>query len=165
MLPVETSVGGRSGTLRLLEVEMAGDGTFLGCETGVVGRSGSDETVEHIRLRDRLRVKRDDTLLWVESLIAEGPLASLLEQKAIASGRTVILTLWLVAQDANTWLLPGREALATQKNDRVEAAASAWNGMLVVRALGNSSLAISRLSRQLLSILREGRGDPVTWRT
>ncbi|MFT8896046.1 MAG: urease accessory protein UreD [Acetobacter sp.] len=163
-LPLETIFFDRSATSRLLEVEMAGDATFLGCETRVFGRSGSDETVEHIRLRDRLRVKRDDELLWVESLISEGPLARLLEQKAVASGRTVMLTLWLVAPDAETWLLPIREALDTQNQD-VETAASAWNGMLVVRALGASSLAISRLSQRLLSILREGRGDPVTWRT
>ncbi|GBO79476.1 urease accessory protein UreD [Acetobacter aceti NRIC 0242] len=163
-LPLETIFFDRSATSRLLEIEMAGDAIFLGCETRVFGRSGSDETVEHIRLRDRLRVKRGDELLWVESLIAEGPLARLLEQKAVASGRTVMLTLWLVAPDAETWLLPIREALDTQEKD-VEAAASAWNGMLAVRALGTSSLAISRLSRRLLSILREGRGDPVTWRT
>lgn len=163
-LPLETIFFDRSATSRLLEVEMAGDATFLGCETRVFGRSGSDETVEHIRLRDRLRVKRGDELLWVESLIAEGPLAKLLEQKAVASGRTVMLTLWLVAPNVEAWLLPIREALGTQEKD-VEAAASAWNGMLVVRALGASSLAISRLSRRLLSILREGRGDPVTWRT
>ncbi|BCI66895.1 urease accessory protein UreD [Acetobacter aceti] len=163
-LPLETIFFDRSATSRLLEIEMAGDAIFLGCETRIFGRSGSDETVEHIRLRDRLRVKRGDELLWVESLIAEGPLARLLEQKAVASGRTVMLTLWLVALDAETWLLPIREALGTQ-NQEVEAAASAWNGMLVVRALGTSSLAISRLSRRLLSILREGRGDPVTWRT
>lgn len=163
-LPLETIFFDRSAASRLLEVEMAGDATFLGCETRVFGRSGSDETVESIRLRDRLRVKRADELLWVESLIAEGSLARLLEQKAVAAGRTVMLTLWLVAPDAERWLHPVRAALGG-KGDTVEAAASAWNGMLVLRALGNSSLAISRLSRQLLSILREGQGDPVTWRT
>ncbi|WP_194299009.1 urease accessory protein UreD [Acetobacter sicerae] len=163
-LPLETIFFDRSATSRLLEVEMAGNATFLGYEIRVFGRSGSDETVEHIRLRDRLRMKRDGELLWVESLIAEGPLANLLEQKAGAAGRTVMLTLWLVAQDAEAWLLPVREALGTPEND-VEAAASAWNGMLVVRALGTSSLVVSRLSRRLLSILRDGRGDPVTWRT
>ncbi|MCH4090041.1 urease accessory protein UreD [Acetobacter sp.] len=162
-LPLETIFFDRSATSRLLEIDMAGDAIVLGCETRVFGRSGSDETVEHIRLRDRLRIKRDDELLWVESLIAEGPLARLLEQKAIAAGRTVMLTLWLVAPDAEAWLALVREALGTQENG-VEAAASAWNGMLVVRALGVSNLAISRLSRRLLSILREGRGDPVTWR-
>ncbi|NHN88070.1 urease accessory protein UreD [Acetobacter conturbans] len=162
-LPLETIFFDRSATSRLLEIEMAGDATFLGCETRVFGRSGSDETVEHIHLRDRLRVKRDGDVLWVESLIAEGPLASLLAKKAVAAGRTVMMTLWLVAPDAETWLAPVR-AVLTERDD-VEAAASAWNGMLVVRGLGASSLTMSRLTRRLLSILRNGHGDPVTWRT
>ena len=47
--------------------------------------------------------------------------------------------------------------------DGVDAAASAWNGMLVVRLLAADGASLRRAVMPLLSILRDGRPMPRVW--
>ncbi len=85
---------------------------------------------------------------------------------AIGAGARVVATIVYVAPDTAEKLIALRSSPAVTDPNRagaVEAAASAWNGMLVARILGPDSAAVRRSVIAALAILREDRPLPRVW--
>jgi len=156
-LPQETILFDRCALDRRLEVELAEDATFLGIETLVFGRAAMGETVQHAWLRDGIRVRRGDRLVLNDAIRMDGELARLLQHTAIAGGAGAAATIWFIARDAEARLDAVRAVLPG------EAAASAWNGMLVTRLLAHGAAALRLTATALLHVLRDGRPLPRVW--
>ena len=165
-LPQETILFDRSALDRRLEVDLAEDARFVGVETLVFGRSAMGEVVGQGDLRDLFRVRRGDELLLHDAIRIEGNIAAKLAHTAVGAGAKVVATIVYVATDTAEKLVALRSSAADagpSARGTVEAAASAWNGMLVARILGPDSAAVRRSVIAALAILREDRPLPRVW--
>ena len=158
-LPQETILYDAVRLHRRLDVTLAGTSRLLLVETLVFGRLAMGETVRVGALHDRWRVRRDGRLVFAEDLRLEGEIAALLDRPALGRGARAIATLLLLAPEAEGRLEDVRGSLADAP---AEAAASAWNGMLTVRALSPSPERLRATILPLLQVLR-GRAAPRVW--
>ncbi len=148
-LPQETILYDGAGLERDTTARLAGDATLLLAETLVLGRRASGETVVRLALRDRRRVLRDGRTVWLDPLrlddeILAGP------GLAVLNGARAIATLAFAAPGAEDALGPVRSALT---QDGVTAAASAWDGRLVVRAMAGDGAPLRRFLARLVPVL------------
>ncbi len=169
-LPQETILFDRSALDRRLDVDLAEDAQFVGVETLVFGRSAMGEVVGQGALRDLIRVRRGDELLLHDAIRIDGNIDAKLAHTTIGAGAKVVATIVYVAPDAAEKLVALRSSAAVLAPDHaqsrvgaVEAAASAWNGMLVVRVLGPDSALVRRTVIAAMAILREDRPLPRVW--
>jgi urease accessory protein len=156
-LPQETILFDRCALDRRLEVELAEDASFLGIETLVFGRAAMGETVQLAWLRDGIRIRRDGRLVMNDAIRMDGEVARLLQRTAIARGAGAAATIWFVAREVEARLDAVRAILPD------EAAASAWNGMLVTRLLADNAAALRLATTAVLHVLRDGRPLPRVW--
>ncbi|HYZ22457.1 MAG TPA: urease accessory protein UreD, partial [Rhodopila sp.] len=156
-LPQETILFDECGLDRRLEVSVAGDARFLGLETLVFGRAAMGETVATASVRDLIRVRRDGVLLLHDAVRLEGAVDAALRRAAVAGGCRAVGTVVYVGPDAEARLDAVRERLGA------EAAASAWNGMLIARIVAADGAALRRSATGILSALRDGRPLPRVW--
>lgn len=159
-LPQETILFDRARLNRDTQVTMAEDGHFLGVEAVVLGRSAMDETVDSGSLRDGWRIRRGGRLVYADALRLEGPVAALMGRPAIGAGARAMAVLIHVSRRAAGLLGAVREALAGAAGT---AAASAWNGMLVVRLLAADGATLRHDMLRALAVLRGGRPMPRVW--
>jgi urease accessory protein len=151
-LPQETILFEGAALDRRTTVALEGDAALLMVESLVLGRAAMGETVAALDLSDRRTITRDGAPVLIEPLrltsaiLARRSPATLGEARAMA---TVILA----APGAEDALGPVRAALP---EPGCEAAASAWDGRLVIRALAADGWPLRRLVARLLTILRGG---------
>ncbi|SFI36971.1 urease accessory protein UreD [Jannaschia pohangensis] len=152
-LPQEVIAFDGSDMVRRTSVDLTGDATFLGVDSVILGRAAHGEVVATARLDDHRQVRRDGRLIHDERLVlgpgvfgGNGPLGT---ARAFA-------TLVLVSPGAADALAPLRDVLP--KDEAVEAAASAWDGRLVVRMLAAEA---APLRRALIRAIVTLRGTPV----
>lgn len=159
-LPQETILFDRAALDRVLDVEMAADGWFLGVESLVFGRTAMGETVATARLADTIRVRRDGRLLLHDAVRLTGAVAETLGGAAVARGGAAVATLVHVARDAEASLDRLRAAFA---DTPAEAGASVWDGMLVGRIVAQDGARLRATVIAALSVLRAGRALPRVW--
>lgn len=159
-LPQETILFDRARLTRDTRVTMAGDGAFLGVEAVVLGRTAMDEVMQQGALGDRWRIWREGRLVYADALRLEGPIDALMHRRAIGAGTRAMAVLIHVSSRAAALLTGVREALAGALGT---AAASAWNGMLVVRLLARDGAILRHDMVRALSVLRGGRALPRVW--
>jgi urease accessory protein len=173
-LPQETILFDRCAVDRRLEVDLAEDAWFLGVEALVFGRAAMGEVVGQASLRDLIRVRRGGRLLWQDSLRLEGEVAATLRRRATANGARAVATIVYVAPDTETMLDAVRKRLASVMTFPIpscnrgegrgqNAAASAWNGMLIARILAPDSATLRSSVAAVLSVLRGDRPLPRVW--
>lgn len=192
-LPQETILFDRSALDRRLEVEIAPDAWFLGVESLVFGRAAMGERVQRAWLRDLIRVRRGGTLLLHDAIRLDGEVDALLRRTAIAAGARALATVVHVAPDAEQRLETVRTAIAhlppsplagegrgegaapaaspSPQPSRArgegamgcEAAASAWDGMLLARVLAPDGATLRRTVTTILAALRDSRPLPRVW--
>jgi len=173
-LPQETILFDCCAVDRRLEVDLADDAWFLGVESLIFGRAGMGEVVERASLRDLIRMRRGGRLLWHDAVRLEDDVAATLRRKATADGARAIATIVHVAPDAEVMLDAVREGLASATTLPLpsrewsvgrgqNAAASAWNGMLIARILAPDSATLRRSVADVLSVLRGDRPLPRVW--
>jgi urease accessory protein len=131
----------------------------LALEAVVLGRTAMGETVRSAALRDHWRIRRGGRLVFADGLRIDGDAAALMEGGAIGGGAAAFATLLLVAPDAEARLDRVRESFDGAAG---ECGASAWNGMLVVRALAGSGQALRSALTRIVEALR-GRPMPRVW--
>ncbi|NRB00594.1 MAG: urease accessory protein UreD [Rhodobacteraceae bacterium] len=154
-LPQETILFQGANLDRTTTVRLAQDATFLGVETLVLGRSAMGETVSEISARDRRIILRDGVPLQIDPLaFGKGMLND--QSGAGLSGATAMASLCYVAPDAEDRLAHIRTCLD------VSAAASAWDGRLVVRALSSDAATLRRMLAGVITELT-GRPLPRVW--
>lgn len=158
-LPQETILFDKARLERSLSVDMAANATVLISETVIFGRAAMGETIASASYSDKWRIRRGGKLILADNTRLDGPIADLLAKPAIAGGARVISTTIFIAPDAEGRLAAIRAALAVPDTN---AAASAWNGMLVIRALGQNSQSVRKLLTQSLPLL-SGNDLPRVW--
>jgi len=159
-LPQETILFDGSALDRSLDIELDADARFLGIETLVFGRDLMGERVHQARLMDRIRIRRGGRWLLHDAVRMNGAVDAMLARTAVAKGARVVTTLFCVAPEAAARLDTAREVLAAHD---VDAGASAWDGMLLVRMIGASSATVRKAAIGLLDVLRDGRPLPRVW--
>jgi urease accessory protein len=135
-VPQESILFDRARVLRTIEADVAGDATLTICESVVFGRAAMGETVTSGKLKDRWRIRRDGKLVFADAVTLEGEIGATLARPAIARGAIAAGTIVQLAPDAESKIDAARAAL---EHDGVEAGASAFDGMIVVRILAQDS--------------------------
>lgn len=157
-LPQDSILFDRCALDRVLEVDVAATGWFLGLETMIFGRAAMGEVVATARLSDTIRIHHAGRLILHDAIRISGEVAPCLARTAIAGGQAAIATIILVADDAAVDLDAIRQALAFY-----DAGASTWNNLLVARIAAPDSATLRHAVTKVLGILRHGRALPRVW--
>ena len=157
-LPQETILFDGCALDRRLEIDLASDAWFLGVETLVFGRALMGETVQRALLRDTIRVRRAECLLWHDSIRFDGPVQAVLDRAAVTSGDRAVATMVHVADDAAARLDGLRAALAPW-----QAGASVMGDLLVARVVAHDGACARAAVVAGLGTLRDGRPLPRVW--
>ncbi len=157
-LPQETILFDRSALSRRLVADLGPGARLLFAEMLVLGRVAMGERLAEIALRDWREIRRDGRPVLVEPLRLTG--ATLAAGPACLGPARAAATLALIAPGAEDALAPLRRLLAGLAG--VEAAASAWDGKLVLPALAAEPLALKRALAAVLNALR-GAPLPRVW--
>lgn len=158
-LPQETILFDRAQLRRRLSATLAPDGRLLMAEMLVYGRLAMGETLRDGLLHDSWRIRRGGRLVLAEEMALDGQPAELLDRPALGGGARASATVVLVTPEAEQEIEAARLVLAGAD---VTAGASAWNGLLVVRATSPSPERLRAAIVALLARLR-GRALPRLW--
>lgn len=159
-LPQETILFDRARLTRDTRVRLAGGSSFLGVEAVVLGRAAMGEVIRTGMISDRWRIWRDGRLIYADALRLEGPIEDMMQRPAIGGAARAMAVLIHVSARASSLLAAVREALAGAIGT---AAASAWNGMLVVRLLARDGATLRHDMVRALGALRENRPLSRVW--
>ena len=151
-LPQETILFEGSALKRRIEVEIDETATLLALEMLVLGRRAMGETLQHAQLSDQWRIRRNGRLVYADALRFSAP-HSETQSCATLNGQRALATLVYVAPDAEDRIASVRNLLDFEA---VEAAASAWNGLLVVRFLAPDAQPLRAALTTFLSAFRGG---------
>ena len=157
-LPQETILFDRSALDRALTIDLAPDASVLALEALVFGRHAMGEEVRSGFLRDRLSVRRAGCLMFEDTLRLEGPIAGMLDRPAIAAGARALATILHIGAPMNLDIL--RAALTLPF---VEAGASVFDGLLLIRLAARDGAALRTALVAALAILRAARPLPRVW--
>ena len=158
--PQETILFDRARLVRRLDAEIAPDAALTVYEGVAFGRKARGETVEAGLIEDRWRVRRGGRLIFAETLRLDGAVRERLAAKTVANGASALATILHVAPDAEALIDGVRDIL--ERHPVVEAGATAWNGMLVVRLLSGASEPLRDAARAVLPLIT-GRALPRVW--
>ncbi|MCJ2085315.1 urease accessory protein UreD [Methylobacterium sp. E-005] len=134
-LPQETILFDEARVCRRFEADLAPGAALLAVEIIAFGRAARGERITAGLFRDAWRVRRAGRLAYADTFAVEGAISDLLARPAIGGGARACATLLDVSDGAEARLEEARALLATAHQPGIEAAVSAWNGHLVVRAL------------------------------
>ena len=157
-LPQETILFNGCALDRVLRVDMAEDGWFLGVEQLVFGRAAMGEELREARLRDLIQVRRAGRLVLHDAVRLDGDAATCLDRPATGGGARAVATVVYAAPDAAERLDPLRAAL-----DGHEFGASAWDGLLLARIVAPHGAAQRAATVAGLAALRADRPLPRVW--
>jgi urease accessory protein len=158
-LPQETLMFDGARLERRLEVEAAGEAEFLIAETLIFGRLAMGEHSIDASVRDSWRVRQDGRLVFADETRLEHAGATL-ERKAVGAGARALSTIVALAPNIDARVPDLRAALNAAGSD-IEGAASAFDGLVVVRLLAASS---DRLRAALVeAIVALGGRRPRLW--
>ncbi|QXX76743.1 urease accessory protein UreD [Methylovirgula sp. HY1] len=154
-LPQEAILFDRASVWRDLQVRLSGGAVFTGLEAVVLGRAAMGETVQSTRFKDRWRIWRGDRLVYADAFGLNGDIASLLAQAPVTQGHIAFANLLHVGPAGEMALEQVRALLPTCG---CVAGASAWNGLLTIRFVADSS---ARLRSALVRVLDTLRVTPL----
>jgi urease accessory protein len=146
-LPQETILFDRARLARRIDVSLAGDASLLLAEAVVFGRSAMGETVHEGRLVDRWRVRRDDRLIFAETVRLDGAIGKQLAQPAAAAGGISIATVLMTPADETNI------AALREIHFHSEVGLSAWNGIALARLCAPGGAMLRQDLVTLLSAL------------
>lgn len=158
-LPQETILFEGARLRRRLFVDMAGDASALLLEPLILGRKAMGETLDNVAMNDQWRVMRGGKLIYADALSLIAPVQQTTQGTATLNGARALATLVYIAPDAEARLDATRALL---NFDAVEAAASAWNGHLVMRFLSADAQPLRKALITFLTQFRP-RALPRVW--
>jgi urease accessory protein len=144
-IPQETILFDRARLRRQLSVNMSSSAQFLACEILFFGRHAMGEILRDAEFFDHWDIRRDEHLIYAERLRLHGDVQKHLDRKAVGDGARAFATLLLVSQKAESRLDDFRNFMNQNPEDSVEWGASAWNGLLCLRALSSNPFVLRRL--------------------
>lgn len=140
---------------RETHVEMAADARLLALEGVIFGRAAMGETVSSGSLSDAWSIKRDGRFLHVDKFESGADIGALLDKVTVLNGNRAMATARYIAPDAENRLDEMRTLLA---DAACPAAASAWDGLMVVRVVAADGYT---LVRELTRVLGAFRATPM----
>ncbi len=156
--PQETILFSGARLRRKYEVDVSSTAHLLFVESMIFGRKASGEVMERGALHDRWHIRRDGRLVFAEASRLDDVSDNALRRPAILGASHALACIVYVAPDAEARLSALREVL----DDDTIGAASAWNGLLVVRfvtdAAGDMRGAMIRVMQGL-----SGASMPRVW--
>lgn len=155
-LPQETLLFNQARLARRLDAEMAHDARLSLFESVVFGREAHAERMTNGFFEDRWRVRRGGRLVYADTLRLEGPIDDLLQKPSVGKGARALATFIHLAPDAEARVEAARAALL--RHDGCDAAATAFNGMLVVRFC---AMTVEALRASACPFLLTFRGEPL----
>lgn len=155
-LPQETILFDQARLARRLHAEVAEDAHFTLLEAVVFGREAHAERMTDGFFEERWRIRRGGRLAYADTLRLDGPVADLLRKPSVAKGARALASLIYMGPDAEARLEHARESLFA--SDGCDAAASAWNGILVVRFC---AVTVEALRATVCPFLLSFRGEPL----
>ena len=163
-LPQETLLYDGAALDRQLAADVEPDAILTILDMTVFGRVASGETLQDAALRDTWRIRRGGQLVFAENLRLDGNIAEAMQRPAIGGTARVLATLLYVAKDAGERLGEVRTCLeaAAAEQDGIEAGASTWNDLLVVRTLGTTLKATRACIARVAPLLMQ-RPMPRLW--
>ncbi|MGU3359285.1 urease accessory protein UreD [Methylobacterium sp. M6A4_1b] len=163
-LPQETILFDRAALSRRFEADLAPGAHLLAFEAITFGRTARNEPMTQGHLSDTWRIRRDGRLAYADTLRLDGALSDQLARAAIGNGARAMATMLDVSPEAEGRLEEVRAILDAIGAEGVAAAASAWNGHLVLRLLGRDPDALRAVAQRALIAYR-GRPLPRVWQT
>lgn len=164
-LPQETILFDGASLKRRFEADLAPDAHLLAFEAIVFGRTAREERITDGLLSDTWRIHRGGRLVYADCLRLDGAISARLARAAIGGGARAMATILDVSPLAKDRLAEVRAILdAEAAGTGVEAAASAWNGIRVVRFLAADPDALRRVARRVLVAYR-GLPLPRVWQS
>lgn len=157
-LPQETILFDASALERHTRVELGAGAGCLLLETVVLGRAAMGEDVARLSFRDRRDIRRGGRPLHLEPLVLETE--ALMAGQAVLGGARCIASMVVVAPGLADAVLPLRRVL---DEAGVVAAASAFDGRLVVRAMAQDGWPLRRQIARALAVVRRGAVLPRVW--
>jgi urease accessory protein len=157
-LPQETILFNGAALERRTVIDLAASAGCLALEAVVLGRAAMGETVSRVHFRDRREIRRAGVPLSVEPLGLSD--AALRAGPAGLGGARAFATIVMVAERLGDMLAPLRAVL---DEPGVDAAASAFDGKLVVRILAADGWPLRRQIVRALAVMRAGRALPRVW--
>ncbi len=143
---------------RQLNVELAPTATALLVEPIVFGRTAMGETLDNIRFKDRISVRRDGKPLYLDGISMIGDTAGQLTRAAIGKGAGAMASVIYVAPDAEAYLSPLRKHLPS-----LGGASLLAPDVLVVRIVAQDSFVLRRSLIPVVERLSNAQ-LPRTWR-
>ena len=159
-LPQETILFNHANLERELDVRVTADAWFLAVETLIFGRTAMGEEVRQVRLRDRIRLRRDGRLILQDAVRLDGDAAALLDRPAVGGGARAVATIVHASPEAEA-VLDGLRAVLSET--QTQWGASGWNGMLVARICAVSGRYARSAVIAGLAALRGARPLPRVW--
>lgn len=159
-LPQETILFDGAALHRRTRIDLAEGASCLACESVVLGRAAMGETVARLDFRDWREIRRAGAPVYLDPFaFGQGNLAKR-DGVATLGGARAMASVVFVGEDAADRLEPLRGLIDSAPGD-VEAAASAWQGRMVLRALATDAQPLRRLLSAVLAQL--GGGLPRVW--
>lgn len=160
-VPQETILYSGARVRRWLSAIIAADAQALFVEMLVLGRKAHGERVTTGAIQDHWRILRGGRIAFAESVRLDGDMDRALARPTIADGCHVVGLAILVAPDAEERLDAVRRSLVDAP---CRIAASAFDGMLVVRGLAREPQLMKAAFAHLIPLLA-GRPTPRVWQT
>ena len=158
-LPQQTILFSGARLKRRFEIDVAADSRLLMVETLTFGRRGSGEVPGIGLIHDVWRARRGDRLVYADAMRLDGHISELLARPALAGGACAAGVLLYIAPDAED----RRDGLRTAlQGAGCELGASAWNGLLSARFLGQEPGAVREAVARAIDCL-SGRPLPRVW--
>lgn len=151
-LPQETILFDHSRLNRRLTARLDADSELLIVEPVIFGRTAMGERLTSCHFSDMWRIYLDGNLIHAEATRLSGEAEEVMQRKATADGAVAMATVLYVAPDAEARLEQARGLLDTSEG--VLAAASAWDGKLVLRFLADDAAAMRRDLMRFLTRFR-----------
>ena len=148
-LPQETIVFDRAKVARKLDVDVAAEASITICEAVIFGRAAMGERVATGYFSDRWRIRRGGRLIFADTLKLAGEVDPILALRAVAHGASAVATIVQVAPDAEAKV----DRVRTISLPEVEFGVSAFNGLIIVRALARNGFELRRLILAILENL------------
>ena len=158
-LPQQTIVYAGARLERSIEVDMPEDSRLLMVEAITFGRPSSVEGMVPVSLNDQWRVRRGGRLVFAEAARVSGEIAETLARPAVAGGGRAAALVLLVAANASELVEPLRRVI---ENELCETGVSAWDGLLVARALARRPGDLIATLARAIPVL-SGRAVPRVW--
>ena len=156
-LPQETILFDHGALDRTLSVNMTTNSRLLAVESLILGRSAMGETLNATHLRDRIRIRQDDTLIFADTLKLGTETLGQLGGNAMLNGDAAVASILFIAPEADAHLAPMRSLMP-----ETGGVSLVRSGVLFARILAEDSFV---LRQSLIPVLTYLNGAPLprTW--